>query len=142
MWPFKQTQRTPQPVVDYISPGLYQSVRPWLHMLECYRKQEKRTEFEVIAYRLHDDFNLQMISWQSAGEDPSGNARTLESFPHIIERMTETWGTQDCLNYLYSLLEGNREGSRTGFPLPVFEEILLLAGMLESQISRKYSLNS
>ncbi|MGB4854740.1 MAG: hypothetical protein WBP37_04240, partial [Candidatus Dechloromonas phosphoritropha] len=51
---------------------------------------------------------------------------------HVITRLTATWGTQNCLDYLYRLVHDNREGQRSGFPLEVVEEIVLLMLILES----------
>ena len=133
MWMFSGTQRSSETVADYLSPSLYQSVRPWLNLLEMYRSTDRRSEFSVVANRLQDDFNLSLIPWQTV-ERGEGEARmSLEAFPHIVERLAATWGRRESLDYVHALLQDNRAGSRAGFPLAVFEELLLLASLLEER---------
>ena len=105
-------------------------------MLSMYLGMGCRREFEVIARRLHDDFNLGMIRWE-ADEDvdvPKAEGRgCLEAYPHIIENISARWERPECLEYLNSLLEDNRAGIRSGFTLGAFEELLLLAELAEAR---------
>ncbi len=118
--------------VDYVGTSLYQCVRPWLHMLHMYQGMGRQREFEIIARRLHDDFNLGVIRWYAGSEPPvPGDQGCLEAYPHVVSQIAGCWGQKDCLNYINSLLEDNRAGVRHGFILGAFEDLLLLAEILE-----------
>ena len=132
MW-FLQPKQ--QAVVQYVDCGLYQSVAPWLSMLERCRSQDKQAEFEVISRRLHTDFNLLPIPWRPDEKTWDTAGLSLEDYPHIVARLTATWERQACLEYVYGLIKDNGNGSRAGFPLPVFEDVLLLTGLLEARLS-------
>ncbi len=132
MWPFSQSKNEAQAVVDYVSPSVFQTVRPWLKMLEMYRGMGRKAEFEVVAYRLHDDFNLKLISWFDAEGDSGDNTDRLENYSAILNRIIATWGQRECLVFVNGLLEGNGEACRGDFSLGVFEELLLLAEVLEN----------
>lgn len=119
-----------KPSHDYMVSGVYQEMLPWLNMLKHYQAVGRQAEYEALADRLHYDFNLQDIPWGSTPE----NGTTLEDYPHVIEALNDNWGSRQCLQYLRSLLHENRGGARSGFPLAVFEEIALLAGMMESEL--------
>lgn len=118
--------------VDYVGSSLYQCVRPWLNMLHMYQGMGRQREFEIIARRLHDDFNLGVILWSAGTEPPmSGVQGYLEAYPHVVQQITACWAQKDCLDYINTLLEDNRAGVRHGFTLGAFEELLLLAELLE-----------
>ena len=67
--------------------------------------------------------------WDPAGTDTK--SPDLESYAHIISRVQELWPRRSCAEYLNRLLEDNRGGTRSGFPQPVVEEILLLVALLK-----------
>jgi hypothetical protein len=50
--------------------------------------------------------------------------------PHICEQIVSRWGRDGCLDYLHQLLRDNRGGQRSGFTLPIVQEILLLIEIL------------
>ncbi|MDD5298249.1 MAG: hypothetical protein PHU46_15200 [Rhodocyclaceae bacterium] len=135
MWQFKLWWPRPRITVQYLSHGIYLWLTPWLNLLEVYRSLGRQAEFETVALYLHDDFNCKLIRWHSQDGFCAGNDhQSLEEFPHIIQRLTDTWGQRECLSFLKSLLEDKRDKTRTGFHLAVFQEILLLAGLLEMRL--------
>ena len=64
----------------------------------------------------------------------SSRLRAITTEPSQVTQISERWGTRDCQRYLESLLRDNREGTREGFPLPVVDDILLLAAVLDLQL--------
>jgi hypothetical protein len=134
MWRFHRLRR--KIALGYIRHGIYPWLTPWLNMLEVYHSLGRQAEFETVALYIHDDFNCQLIRWHANDEQFGNPPRlSLEAFPHIVERITATWGRKECLIYLRTLLEDKRDKTRNGFHLAVFQEILLLAGVLEIQLS-------
>lgn len=108
-----------------------QALRHWLKLLEIYRKNGQQAEFERSAEELRLHFNVRPEDWHPQ----PGVQQTLENFPHIAKRLTELWGSADCLVYMQNLLADNRGGARSGFPQPVAEELLLLIAVARATYS-------
>lgn len=115
-----------QALIERIRKEPKQALRHWLKLLEIYRRNGQKEEFERAAEELRLHFNVRPEDWQAA----PGPTQTLENFPHITKRLTELWGKPDCLVYLQNLLDDNRGGARSGFPQAVAEEILLLISVM------------
>jgi hypothetical protein len=115
--------------------GLYH----WLELLEIYRRSNMQTEFEQAAANLRQHYNVAPNEW-----DPPASATpapTLESYAHIHGRVQSLWRRASCIEYLNQLLEDNRDGTRSGLPQPVVEEILLLQAILRVQTGLSISTN-
>ena len=89
-----------------------------------------RGEYTKLLPAVRRNFNLDVPAWQDLETTVSG-LRSLEDFEHVAERVKAGWGTQACMDYLYELVHDNRDGQRSGFPLEVVEEIVLLMLILE-----------
>lgn len=99
---------------------------PWLKALEMYRKNGQREEYEWLAHTLRQHLNVQPMGWN----DPRDLDRSLEFFPHLMQKVLQLWPSLECLDYLTELLKDNREGTRQGFPQTAAEDILLLQRVL------------
>lgn len=115
---------------DYIESHPRVSVHPWLYLLDLHRAGGRKAEFSAVAKRMHQSFNVMAPSWDAAAV-VMVVPTSLEEFPHILTRLTGSWGSKDCHDYLNGLIEDNRGGERTGFSLQVLEEILLLLALLD-----------
>lgn len=102
----------------------------WLKLLEVYRRFGQQEEFERAARELQQHFNIAPPTWQPTAAGPG--APSLEDYPHISAHLQELWRQPSCAEYLNHLLEDNRDGSRTGFPSVVVDEILLLMELLRN----------
>jgi hypothetical protein len=131
MLSFGRVKAAAQVLHDYVDSNPKASVQPWLKLLELYREAGMRHEFEAGAQRLNRLFNVKRMQWDGEGESAEIGFHSLERFGHIRDRLVASWGTADCLEYLHRLLDDNRNGSRSGFSLPVLDEILLLIAILE-----------
>lgn len=117
-----------QTLEEHIRQHPRQALFHWLKLLEIYRDSGMHRQFEESARDLRQQFNVQAVA---AGEDRAPRAAaSIEDYPHITERIVELWPRPACADYLKRLLEDNRGGTRTGFPTPVAEEILLLLRLL------------
>ena len=105
--------------------------RPWLMLLDLYRRGGLSGEYTRLLPGLRQKFNLQAPDWQDL-QTPATGLRSLEDYAHVASRITALWGTQECMDYLYQLVHDNRDGQRSGFPLEVVEEIVLLLLVLEA----------
>ena len=102
-----------------------QALRHWMKLLEIYRKNGQKGEFERSAEELRQHFNVKPEDWQAP---PNADA-SLEDYAHIAARLTELWGGSGSVTYMQNLLNDNRGGARLGFPQAVAEELLLLIAM-------------
>ena len=131
MLSFGRLQGATETLARHVEESASDNPRPWLMLLDLYRRGGLRADYTKLLPALRNKFNLQVPAWQDL-ENPVPGLKSLEDYEHVITRLTATWGTQNCLNYLYRLVHDNRHGQRIGFPLEVVEEIVLLMLILES----------
>jgi hypothetical protein len=103
----------------------------WLMLLDLYHTTDRRQEFRKLAESFHQHFNVQAPAWEGfAPDDPANDG--LAAFPHIARQVTELWRKPECRTYLERLLNDNREGRRTGFPLATYADILTLLQVIDA----------
>lgn len=100
---------------------------PWLCLLDVYRALGDQQKYETILARIKALFNVKLAPWdaQSSHQPP----KTLADFPHIIDEILDLWQTAGVMPYLKSLLRDDRNGTRHGFDLPVYRDILQLIAL-------------
>jgi pilus assembly protein FimV len=138
MLAFGRSNQAIETLSQYIESHPNQAVEPWVRLLDLYRQSDLRSEFEALAADLHKRFNVVLADWNDYGVPASANTLTLESLPHIMDRLTSSWGTEVCLDYLEKLLADNRGGQRHGFSLPLVRDILLLRDILRQTAPNPY----
>ena len=131
MLSFGRLEGATETLARHVEESASDNPRPWLMLLDLYRRGGLRADYTKLLPALRKKFNLQVPAWQDL-ETPVSGLKSLEDYEHVITQLAATWGTQNCLNYLYRLVHDNREGQRIGFPLEVVEEIVLLMLILES----------
>jgi hypothetical protein len=131
MLSFGRPEAAAQTLAQYIEEHSPDNPRPWLMLLDLYRRGRMRAEYARVAPRLKERFNLYVAPWDDAGS-PAPGLQSIEDYAHVTRRITATWGTPACAEYLRSLIHNTRHGERGGFPLEVIEEILLLLHTLEA----------
>ena len=108
----------------------------WIRLLEMYREQGKQPEFETLSVMLNRNFNVECVPWETV--QPAEHLEmTLQLLPHIRDRVDESWGHPECLDYLLRLLLNNRNGERHGFSLAVTKEILILIDLIAAEAEGK-----
>jgi pilus assembly protein FimV len=101
------------------------SPAPWLMLFELFRKSNRREDYDRLAPMFRKKFNGRLPEWDSYGDELAlGDG--LESFPHLIARIEREWGTAPARILLDELLYDNRGGSRLGFSLAAYKDLLLL----------------
>jgi hypothetical protein len=113
---------------DHIDQEPKPSPMAWLMLLDLYRQLGKHEAFTEIAERFHHRFNAETPKWDlpNDGEDAG-----LVAFPRVIGYIRQDWPNTASLAYLENLLHDNRGGSRIGFSLAAFRDLLLLHSILE-----------
>ena len=97
---------------------------PWLYLLDLYRLVKNKSKYDSLRDRFIVFFNAHIPEFDEKPSDVG--VMQLEDYPHLIERICQTWGGNEIIQLLENLLVDDREGTRTGFELPVYRDILLL----------------
>jgi pilus assembly protein FimV len=141
MLSFGRLQGAAQTLQEYIEANPKEALQPWFKLLDVYRVGDMRAEFDVLAEKLNRNFNVELQHWDAeapaaaVAPDQEAKALSLEEMPHICEQVVARWGKPECIDYLHQLLRDNRGGQRSGFTLPVVQEILLLIDILVVQMA-------
>lgn len=121
----------PKRAVDVLEP--YTSVEPagspmpWLYLFDLYRELDDRQRYDHLRERFHRFYNARILSWDDqARSDTTMVEHTIEDVPHIQSKITALWQSEQIVPYLESLLIDDRYGTRAGFALPIFREIMFL----------------
>ncbi len=130
MLSFGRIRGAAETLAMHIEENAPDNIQPWSMLLDLYRRGDMRGEFETLATQMRSKFNVRIPSWDDSTTPVSG-LKSLEDYGHIVWRITNCWGEQECMDYLYELVHDNRAGNRSGFPLEVVEEIALLMRTLE-----------
>lgn len=113
------------------------SINHWLYLLEIFRKQHAKAEFEKFAKSMHIMFNVMTPVWYETEPEHTDAQiivpQHLEDFPHIMEKLDAVWPSELARVYLESLITDNRNGERSGFSHGVLNEILLLISLLDAR---------
>lgn len=105
--------------------GERSSPAPWLMIFELYRRTNNRAGYDELAPLFRRHFNGRVPDWDNYGHELALDDG-LEAFPHLVSRIARDWGTADARKFLEELLYDNRGGSRLGFSLAAYRDILLL----------------
>lgn len=105
--------------------GSRPSPAPWLMLLDLYRRAGNRDAYDELAPRFQQRFNGRMPAWDNYGHELALDDG-LEAFPHLVSRISRGWRTPRARALLEELLYDNRGGSRLGFSLAAYRDILLL----------------
>ncbi len=130
MLSFGRVQGAAETLARHIDESSPDNPRPWLMLLDLYRRGGMADDYGRLAPAVAKRFNLAVPAWETLGTPLTG-LKSLEDYPHAVKVVTTAWGTQDCVDHLYRLVHDTRGGQRGGFPLEVVEEIVLLLLVLE-----------
>ena len=143
MLSFGRVKGAAQALQEYIDQNPREALQPWIRLMDIYRMAGMRAEFENVAANLHENFNVEVQSWDEAqladgvqpladGQPLAPRAESLEDMPRLINMIVTLWNTGDVVGYIYQLLRDNRGGQRLGFSLPVVEDLLFLIELKET----------
>ena len=115
------------------------SPAPWLMIFELYRRTNNRQGYDELAPQFRKHFNGRVPEWDNYGHELALDDG-LEAFPHLVARIERDWGTGEARKFLEELLYDNRGGSRLGFSLAAYRDILLLLQVHEGLSAEPNSL--
>ena len=151
---FGRTKGAIQALEEFLEHDPAVVLAPWLKLLEIFRMNDMRDEFEACSIRLKVHFNVSPGPWERAGETLKGPIVTIDEkdltietllqrmsaivvFPHLKESIQKAWDSPEGLVNLKKLLSDTRDGSRSGFPLPIARELLALIDFLKTRAQNK-----
>lgn len=103
---------------------------PWilLRLLELYRQMAQPWNHERVAAQLEALYNIRIVSMAA---ESSRDAAGLEDCPNILDSVLQAWSQEDPAPALARLLL--RTTAIPALDKPVFEEILLLHGIVQQR---------
>lgn len=126
---FGRFQSAASEITDFITATPACGLRPYLALLDIYRRGDMKNEFQQLADGLQGKFNIAKPLWDSKRQG-TDNTRNLDAFPHVLANITELWDGPECLAYIRNLTVDTREGTRTGFDMAAANELALLESIL------------
>ncbi len=99
----------------------------WLMLLGLYQSTGREAQYNALTDGFRTLFNADVPPWAAS---PDVAARDLESYPQVIKRLRVAWPRRECRTFLEGLLTDDRGGSRQGFTLAAYREILFLVEIL------------
>ena len=136
----RDSQRAIEVLEPYASTEHPTSPLPWLYLFELYADSNQRNSYDVLHERFQRVFNGKIPTWEELEQRPPPvYLRGIEDVPHLCEKIVALWWTDQSVPFLESLLLDDRDGSRVGFDLPVYREIMFLISIAyEIQQSKKF----
>jgi hypothetical protein len=124
-------QRAVELLQEHIASTPVSHPQAWYVLFDIYREHNMRDAFDGSLADFKRRFNLVTPTWQNSAE---ANGADLQSFAHVIERITQLWPTAACQSYLKSLLYDDRGGERQGFSMNTYADLLFLIELLDDEI--------
>ncbi|BBP01876.1 type IV pilus assembly protein FimV [Sulfuriferula nivalis] len=118
----------------------------WLMLLGIYRQQDNRQAFDEALVAFNAGFNLVSPTWDDILL-PEQEGEGLLTMPHVLTKVIALWPSHECHDYLSELLYDDRNGTRQGFRLDVYRDIIWLKEVWavlsqpESQIAEDVAAN-
>ncbi|MBK8744734.1 hypothetical protein [Propionivibrio sp.] len=150
MLAFGRIKGATEALLEYIEGSPGEALQPWVKLLDIYRQNGMRPEFESLSQRLKLHFNVAPSDWESVAalsprpaetghEGDTPFAALLSRLPgigqitHVRDEIARTWDSAESLAYIDKLLRDNRQGERQGFALSTVNELLFLLDILEKR---------
>jgi pilus assembly protein FimV len=123
----QNSQRAIEILEEYSSIEPPSTPLPWLYLFDLYRSLGYQQKYEILFARYIRIFNGKIPRWEDQPDaDQSGG---LEELPHLVERITSLWQSDNVIPFLENILIDDRGGMREGFNLRVYRDILFLLGV-------------
>ncbi|ARU30648.1 hypothetical protein CAP31_02450 [Sulfuriferula sp. AH1] len=102
----------------------------WFMLLGIYRELGDHESFDRTVAGFKQRFNLIVPTWNLIMPAEQKGEGVL-AMTHIMTRIISLWPDHECYDYLSELLYDDRQGSRQGFSLDVYRDIIWLKEVLD-----------
>lgn len=136
----RDAQRAAEVLEPYAHTEHPSSPLPWLYLFDLYAELGRRDKYDVLHERFKHVFNGKIPTWDELKQATApAPARGIVDIPHIAKKIETLWPSEQILPYLESLLIDDRDGTRIGFDVQVYKELMLLIGIAyETQQSKRF----
>lgn len=123
----------PKEAMSLLARHIRETERPgpavWLMLLDLYQSTGREAQYNALTDGFRTLFNADVPAWAST---PGVATRDLESYSQVVQRLRDTWPRAECRAFLERLLTDDRGGSRQGFSLAAYRELLFLVEILDA----------
>jgi hypothetical protein len=117
----------PKQAMTLLSNHIRETEKPgpavWLMLLNLYQTTGRKSQYEALATGFGTLFNAAVPAWPASKEIA---ARDIESYPQVMMKLHTNWGKPTLRPMLEALLNDDRGGSRQGFSLKAYRDLLFL----------------
>ena len=100
----------------------------WLMLLNLYQSTGREAQYNALASGFRTLFNAEVPPWATS---PDVMAREIESYPQVMMRLQTHWSSPQARATVDGLLNDDRGGSRQGFSLTAYRDLLFLSEILD-----------
>ena len=122
----------PKQAMTLLSHHIRETEKPgpaaWLMLLNLYQSTGREAQYNALASGFRTLFNAEVPPWATS---PDALARDIESYPQVMMRLQTSWSGPQARATVDSLLNDDRGGSRQGFSLTAYRELLFLSETIE-----------
>ncbi len=123
----------PKEAMNLLSRHIRETEQPgpevWLMLLDLYQSTGRESQYNALAEGFHALFNAQVPPWPASRDAAT---RDLETYVQVMRALYGSWPKPSTRTYLTELLTDNRGGSRQGFSLGAYRELLFLVELLDT----------
>jgi pilus assembly protein FimV len=124
------TQRAIEVLEPYATADQPGSPLPWLYLFDLYSSVGQEKKYVILHERFGRIFNGRIPTWEDQKMPLIAlPERGVEDVAHVCDKIVALWRSDDIIAYLESLLLDDRDGSRLGFDLSIYREIMFLIGL-------------
>jgi hypothetical protein len=117
----------PKQAMTLLANHIRETERPgpavWLMLLDLYQSTGRKQQYEALSSGFSTLFNAQVPPWATS---KAVAARDLESYPQVMMKLHMSWDKATVRPLVESLLNDDRGGSRQGFSLAAYRDLLFL----------------
>ncbi len=121
----------PKQAMTLLSNHIRETEKPgpavWLMLLNLYQATGRKSQYEALSVGFGTLFNAAVPPWPARSEDA---AHDIENYPQVMMKLHTTWGTPAARPLIEGLLNDDRGGSRQGFSLTAYRDLLFLVEIL------------
>jgi len=122
----------PKQAMTLLSQHIHDTEQPgpavWLMLLNLYQTTGRKSQYDALAIGFRTLFNAAVPPWSTSSQTA---ARDLENYPQVMMKVQTGWPKPEVRAMLEGLLNDDRGGSRQGFSLTAYREILFLIEILD-----------
>jgi hypothetical protein len=122
----------PKQAMTLLSQHIRETEKPgpavWLMLLNLYQTTGRKSQYDALAKGFGLLFNAAVPPWATSAEVA---ARDLEAYPQVMMKLQTQWPNAPVRPFVEALLNDNRGGSRQGFSLKAYRDILFLVEILD-----------